>query len=122
MLLLLSALTFSYAADSIDWYNSYESAKVAAQKSHKRILLLIVSPTCPYCVKLLNEPMSDPEIVKTVKTNYEPLMLMNMEQAPAGINVKGVPTMYKLSNNGKPQGVPIVGLQDAQNKKTWLAK
>ena len=115
------ACSFSYAA-SLDWFNSYEPAKLAAEKSHKRILLLVVSPTCPYCVKLLNGPMSDLDVIQNVQQSYEPLMLMNMEQLPDDINAKGVPAMYKLSSNGKKIGAPLIGLQDTQTIKQWLAK
>jgi thioredoxin-related protein len=120
LLILCSLITLVYSAQTIDWRNTYEPTRATAQKSHKKILLLIVSPTCQYCVQLLNGPMHDPEIIQTVNSNYEPLMLMNMEQLPAGIRAKGVPTIYKLSADGKPIGAPLIGLQETQVLKDWL--
>lgn len=120
--LLFTMLSFLYSADSLEWYNSYDSAKAAAQKSHKKILLLVVSPTCPYCIELLNNPLKDPEVVKTIKASYEPLMLLNHEELPANISVRGVPAMYQISNDGKKLGAPLVGLQEPTLIKAWLVK
>jgi thioredoxin-related protein len=101
--ILLFSILFSLGFASIDsfakknnYYTNYQQAKAKAIQTHKPLMLLVVTTTCPWCEKLKKQTLSKKEINNYISKNYIPLILnRDKAQYPTDkFEAKVVPTVF----------------------------
>lgn len=112
---LLSVLAAPLLAE-INWQYTISDAKVQAKKEKKKILLMVASPSCGYCTKMLNTTLSDEKVMAVVNKGFVPVMLNNVtDKLPSGLSVRGVPTIFILNSDAKPLGAAIIGFRESKD-------
>jgi len=89
--------------DSLFQYVSYPAAWTAAQKSSRPLLLYVTMPRCPYCVKMVQNTLKNPEIRSLVASSFETVYVDRYAQArlAAKLNVRSYPTTILVSTNNR---------------------
>lgn len=74
MFLVLLSLSYSLlgaiaqdAAFALDFHEKYTTALAQAKKQNKLLMLVIVQDPCPYCDRLVDDTLADPEVTKALK-------------------------------------------------------
>ncbi|MDD5373583.1 MAG: thioredoxin family protein [Sulfurimonas sp.] len=98
--ILILALISTLSA--LNWSSDYEKALAQAKKEKKDIYLFLGSEYCKYCDKFKEEVLSKEEVLQKLKKSYVLLYLSrDIDDIPAGLEVKPVPRHYFLDSNGK---------------------
>ncbi|MDD5401545.1 MAG: thioredoxin family protein [Sulfurimonas sp.] len=98
--ILILALISTLSA--LNWPNDYEKALAQAKKEKKDIYLFLGSEYCKYCDKFKEEVLAKDEVLQKLKKSYVLLYLSrDIDDIPAGLEVKPVPRHYFLDSNGK---------------------
>lgn len=97
-------------------YDNIHEAQVQALEEAKLMLFFVVSNTCPYCHKLLNDTFNNKAFVDYLKKNFV-VAVADLEgngMIPADLKFNGVtPTTYILTPTGILIGSPIEGAIDS---------
>jgi len=80
---------------------SYPVAWTAAQKSSRPLLLYVTMPGCPYCVKMVQNTLKNPEIQSLVADSFETVYVDRYAQAglAAKLRVRYYPTTILVSTD-----------------------
>ena len=70
LLLLISTLTISLLAGSINFEKDLSTAKQKAIDSNKKLMIMYSTPTCPECNYMKKKVLKDKEIVSFVNENF----------------------------------------------------
>lgn len=82
LLLLLGlsvALLFADAYSFLDYERSYEKAKDAAIKADKKLMLIVVSDSCPWCKALAKKTLASIEVAGFIDKHFVPVLVKNDE-------------------------------------------
>jgi hypothetical protein len=97
----------------IDWRMDYDEALKEARKSHKPLLIVIVSHSCRWCRRLEYKTLGNPKVEQYVRRHYIPVMLYREDRAyPDALAPRLVPTTYYLDPAQKPLIEPSIGYLD----------
>jgi len=108
VLTLLALISFSLA--EINWQPNYNTAKAIAKKSGKPMLVILVSHTCRWCIKLENRTLQNPKVVDYVNRFFVPVIVYrDKKNFPDFIRSSMVPTTFFLTPNEKKIIQPSVG-------------
>jgi thioredoxin-related protein len=98
--ILIAVLISSLSA--LNWSSDYEAALKEAKKEKKDIYLFLGSEYCKYCDKFKEEVLIKDEVIKRLKKSYVLIYLSrDIDDIPAGLEVKPVPRHYFLDEKGK---------------------
>jgi len=98
--ILILALISTLSA--LNWSSDYEATLKEAKKERKDIYLFLGSEYCKYCDKFKEEVLVKEEVLQKLKKSYVLLYLSrDIDDIPAGLEVKPVPRHYFLDSNGK---------------------
>ncbi len=93
-----------------NWRLDYEKAKADAQKSGKPMLVLLVSHTCRWCLRLENRTLQNPRVCDYVNRRFIPVLLYREEgDFPDFIHSAMVPATFFLTPDEKMITKPVVG-------------
>ncbi|HHD74729.1 MAG TPA: DUF255 domain-containing protein, partial [Nitratifractor sp.] len=70
LFLLFLLLLAPLMADGIKWYTDVQKAQAAAQESKKIIFVYVEAAHCPYCEEMLNDTLSDKDVVRNINNDY----------------------------------------------------
>lgn len=90
------------------WKSDFVEAAKTAQKAEKNILVILSKDTCPWCKKLKNETLSDPQVLDLIRQNFIPVFLEspkdNKEIEKSGLTSRAVPATILLDTKGREFG------------------
>ncbi len=76
----LLTLTFLLATTlwgtELPWRSDYARALAEAKKAGKNLMIFIEAKHCPYCEKMKQEVLSDPDVVRSVQEGFVPVRLL----------------------------------------------
>lgn len=108
-LLLIAAVSLLFA-DAIHWQPDLKSALDTAQKTNKKLMILMSSQSCHYCKQMHEEVFSNGAIAEYINTHYIPLELdINEDAYPSALEVRGVPATFFFSSDLKHEYKLILG-------------
>ncbi|RLI78924.1 hypothetical protein DRP05_05550 [Archaeoglobales archaeon] len=84
--------------DENGWY-SYDEGLRVSRELNKPMLIFISSPTCPFCLKMREDILSDSEVKEYINTNFVPVYIDVSKEKPP-FNVFSYPT-FVVFYNGK---------------------
>ncbi|WP_122893203.1 thioredoxin family protein [Arcobacter peruensis] len=95
LLLLISTLTISLFAGSINFEKDLSTAKQKAIDSNKKLMIMYSTPTCPECNYMKKKVLKDKEIVSFVNENFVSV-IMDIKEDEKNLPYKfiGIPTFY----------------------------
>ena len=95
LLLLISTLTISLFAGSINFEKDLSTAKQKAIDSNKKLMIMYSTPTCPECNYMKKKVLKDKEIVSFVNENFVSV-IMDIKEDEKILPYKfiGIPTFY----------------------------
>ena len=95
LLFLISILTLSLFADSINFENDLSIAKQKAIDSNKKLMIMYSTPTCPECNYMKKKVLKDKEIVSFVNDNFlSVIMDIKKDEKILPYKFIGIPTFY----------------------------
>jgi len=116
LLFLLLFMTLSLFADYKEFAKKYGYAtdyKVALQKAKKMekpLFVLIVKGGCPYCVKMENEVLSDPDVDAYIQKNFVPVILKRgVNEIPKYLHFPFMPVSFVIEAKSERTLQTIVG-------------
>ncbi len=86
----LLAVDAESAAMELDYNDNYKTALAKAKKENKALMLVVVQDPCPYCGKLVENTLSDPEVEKALE-GYVGLILDKKAKMPSQFHTSMVP-------------------------------
>ena len=89
ILTFLPLFSFSQGntTNSINWVSLAEGEKYS-EKYNKNMLIFFYRNNCDYCMRMKNEVLSDPQIIKLINENFFPVMLNGKSKKPIFYNGK----------------------------------
>lgn len=116
LLLLISIISISLFADSIDFEKDLSTAKQKAINSNKKLMIMYSTPTCPECNYMKKKVLKDKEIVSFVNENFVSV-IMDIKEDEKILPYKfiGIPTFYFAdASNMKLLSKKIGGTREKQ--------
>ncbi len=91
----LNANSANKSFDS-DWYSFEEGLKISKEEN-KPMFVFVASPNCPFCAKMRDEVLSDPEVFEYIKKNFVPVYVdVSKDKTP--IKVFAYPAFVVIYN------------------------
>jgi len=95
LLLLISTLTISLFAGSINFEKDLFTAKEKAIDSNKKLMIMYSTPTCPECNYMKKKVLKDKEIVSFVNENFVSVIMdIKKDEKILPYKFIGIPTFY----------------------------
>ncbi len=94
----LMAIDAESAAMELDFQDNYKTALAKAKKENKKLLLVVVQDPCPYCGKLVDNTLSDPEVKKALE-GYVGVVLDKKADMPSQFHTPMVPVTFFINPN-----------------------
>ncbi len=92
----LLAVDAESAAMELDYNDNYKTALAKAKKENKALMLVVVQDPCPYCGKLVENTLSDPEVEKALE-GYVGLILDKKGEMPSQFHTSMVPMTFFIN-------------------------
>ena len=91
------------AKSSVDWINSYRTARKKGTAQERPVFLFVTSEGCSYCKKMERESLKDKTVIKKLRTNFVParLKLDPESQLARDLKVTMFPTTVIIAPDGK---------------------
>lgn len=103
--------------NDIQW-STIEDALLAGSLSSKKIFIYVHAVWCPYCRRMNNEVLSDPEVQKLLERYFHPIRIdaesqetlryfdneMTEQQFARALQNESFPTFYFMNQNGEVFG------------------
>lgn len=119
ILILLFSLSAVFADNSIQWAASLDEGLARARKTDQSIFLLITAPSwCGWCVKLEQNVLSRPEIIRKINEGFVPVKIMDTDSDVKRFQFRGYPTVRIIDADEKT--IADVYTQDAGQMSSYL--
>jgi len=93
--LLMSLLTISVFASSINFEKDLASAKQKAVAENKKLMIMYSTPTCPECNYMKKKVLKNEQIVSYVNENFVSIILdIKEDEEILPYKFIGIPTFY----------------------------
>ena len=92
----LMAVDAESAAMELDYQDNYKSALAKAKKENKNLMLVVVQDPCPYCGKLVDNTLSDPEVKKALE-GYVGVIVDKKGEMPSQFHTSMVPMTFFIN-------------------------
>ena len=112
LLFLLFALfaPLFLGADAIQWAASWDEAVEKAMKEEKKMMVLMTSERCRFCVRMEEEVFANDAIALRINEDFVPLKFdISKEPYPPALKVRGTPTIYFISPREPEAMEAVVG-------------
>ena len=85
---------------TIHIYNDYDEALTQAKEQKKSLFILFSTQHCPWCKRLKDTTLQDPELLKRLKNEFIVLFLdKDDDDYPFVYEVEGVPSVFMVGEN-----------------------
>ena len=112
-LLLVALFATSLMANEFHWAKDFKSGISQAVKEKKPVLFVISSHSCPYCIKLDKETLSNPKIANIISKDFIAVRswtdLRDYIPMELAQQTPGLPGIWFLLPNGDPMYQPLLG-------------
>ena len=90
-------------AAQVNWRESFDAAQQEAKAAYKPVLLEFYMDTCPHCMKLHQETLTDAAVIEAVNARFIPVRLEGRQHMDLvqQFNVRGAPTTLIFAPEGK---------------------
>jgi thioredoxin-related protein len=114
--LLMSLLTISVFASSINFEKDLASAKQKAVAENKKLMIMYSTPTCPECNYMKKKVLKNEQIVSYVNENFVSIILdIKEDEEILPYKFIGIPTFYFVNaSNMELIGKKIGGTREEQ--------
>lgn len=114
--LLMSLLSISVFANSINFEKDLTSAKQKAVAENKKLMIMYSTPTCPECNYMKKKVLKDEQIVSYVNENFVSIILdIKEDEKILPYKFIGIPTFYFANaSNMELIGKKIGGTREEQ--------
>jgi len=114
--LLMSLLTISVFASSINFEKDLASAKQKAVAENKKLMIMYSTPTCPECNYMKKKVLKDEQIVSYINENFVSIILdIKEDEKILPYKFIGIPTFYFVNaSNMELIGKKIGGTREEQ--------
>ncbi|MBU0923856.1 thioredoxin family protein [bacterium] len=114
--LLMSLLTISVFASSINFEKDLASAKQKAVAENKKLMIMYSTPTCPECNYMKKKVLKNEQIVSYVNENFVSIILdIKEDEKILPYKFIGIPTFYFVNaSNMELIGKKIGGTREEQ--------
>ena len=102
-LTLLTTPILSAEVEAISWTKNVDEAYKIASESGRPLVIYATMNRCPYCTKMKNNTLSDPQVIKQLNEGFIPVYL-HVSENPKWVRrlrVKTFPTSLFLTPDGK---------------------
>ncbi len=97
MLFFISIFTFLLSGAEINVIKDFNKAKELAKIEKKDVMLMIVTKSCPWCVKMKNTTFKDEKILNIIKSRYI-FVELNKDSDEIPHFARFVPTIFIYQN------------------------
>ena len=101
VLFFLVALSVSSLFADLTWATSYTKAFVTAKEQNKDVFVILTQEDCRACWYMENIVFEDEVLAETLSKQYVTLMLDVHDDDIQGLDYRGTPTLYFLTNEDK---------------------
>lgn len=114
--LLMSLLSISVFANSINFEKDLTSAKQKAVAENKKLMIMYSTPTCPECNYMKKKVLKDEQIVSYINENFVSIILdIKEDEKILPYKFIGIPTFYFANaSNMELIGKKIGGTREEQ--------
>jgi thioredoxin-related protein len=114
--LLMSLLSISVFANSINFEKDLTSAKQKAVAENKKLMIMYSTPTCPECNYMKKKVLKDEQIVSYINENFVSIILdIKEDEKILPYKFIGIPTFYFVNaSNMELIGKKIGGTREEQ--------
>jgi len=91
-----SPYLLQHVSNPINWTPWGDNAFEKAKKENKALMLVVVQDPCPYCGKLVENTLSDPEVEKALE-GYVGLILDKKAKMPSQFHTSMVPMTFFIN-------------------------
>lgn len=112
LIFLLFALfaPLSLVADAIQWAPSWDEAVAKALKEDKKMMVLMTSERCRFCIRMEEEVFANDAIAFQINEEFVPLKYdISNEPYPPALRVRGTPTIYFIPPKDPEAMEQVVG-------------
>lgn len=96
-----NALTNDFIKN-FSYEDNFHQAMNNAKKLDKKIMMVLTTKSCAWCMKFENQTLKKENIDKLIKENFVPLTLDNdIKDFPTKYKTEVVPTIFFIRNDGK---------------------
>ena len=118
LIICLFAVFVAVTSVKAEFYDSIYDAQREALRDAKLMLFFVVTDTCPYCHRLMNDVLSNRAFLQYLDENLV-VAVANLNTngiIPKDLVFRGVtPTIYLLTPTGNVIGQPIEGAIDSNS-------
>ena len=115
LLTFLTSICFAQPAPN------YSVALAMSAKDKKPIAITVVTTTCPWCHKLLNDTFKDPEVAKVMQDKFITLTLnKDIDDIPSQLKARLAPTTFFLNSKGEKISQTAIGFFEPKDFLEFL--
>jgi thioredoxin-related protein len=89
----LLAIDAKDAAFVLGFNEDYKTALTQAKEENKLMMLVIIQDPCPYCERLIDNTLSDPQITKALE-DFVPVIVNKHSKLPPAFRTNAIPMTF----------------------------
>jgi len=97
----------------IEYEKDYDIAQKRAIDEDKYIFLLVTEKNCPWCVKLKEKVLVNPEVAKRLKSDFIPIEVDKEEGYYPTLPIMGTPSIFILNPEDNKTLESVSGYRDS---------
>lgn len=117
VLLLLTSLCFGNEESfekQFHYFTSYQDAHAKALQTHKPLMVLFVTTSCPWCKKLENQTLKKESVDTFIQTHFIPVFInKDTDTFPKFLSPIVSPTIFFVEPKEEKQFYDILGYKPA---------
>ena len=94
MLCSLLAIDAKDAAFVLGFNEEYKTALAQAKEENKLMMLVIIQDPCPYCERLIDNTLSDPQVTKLLEDDFVSVIVNQHSQLPLAFKSSAIPMTF----------------------------
>jgi len=94
LLCSLLAIDAKDAAFVLGFNEEYKTALAQAKEENKLMMLVIIQDPCPYCERLIDNTLSDPQVTKLLEDDFVSVIVNQHSQLPLAFKSSAIPMTF----------------------------
>jgi len=90
----LVAIDAKDAAFVLGFNEDYKTALAQAKEENKLMMLVIIQDPCPYCERLIDNTLSDPQVIKVLENDFVSVIVNQHSQLPSAFQSNAIPMTF----------------------------
>jgi thioredoxin-related protein len=106
---------FRAFAKKYGYGTNYKTALQKARTLHKPLFVVVIKGGCPYCVKMENEVLNDPDVNSYIHKNFVPLILKRrVSEIPKQLSFPFTPVSFVIDAKSERILRTIIGYMEIE--------